>query len=157
MMLAIRSANSGAWYLGDGRWSSDRTEARMYHSGDAKAALEYLKGHSNTDPKLVRVRMSKEAYEDWVVGLWEDGGGQDGLDLRGLFICCTGLAGEVGEVLEPIKKNIRDGRPIDKVDLANELGDVLYYLTRIARHYGLTLDDVMTTNHEKLSARYERT
>lgn len=68
-----------------------------------------------------------------------------------------GLAGEVGEVLELIKKDRRKGerrKPIDKDKLEKELGDVLWYLSAIATDYDIDLDDVATTNILKLQKRH---
>lgn len=73
-------------------------------------------------------------------------------ELRQLFIMTTGLAGEAGEVVELLKKHVRDGR-LDVEDLALELGDVLYYLTRIGQEFGLTLGDIQERNMLKLIAR----
>lgn len=63
-----------------------------------------------------------------------------------------GLNGEAGEVAEEIKKWHRDGN-FSKERLALELGDVLYYLTRLANLHGFTLKDIMDMNEAKLSAR----
>ena len=71
---------------------------------------------------------------------------------RDLYIMATGLAGETGEVMELLKKHVRDGR-IDRQELLLELGDVLHYLTRIAAEYGLTLIEVMDANRKKLEQR----
>ena len=71
-----------------------------------------------------------------------------------------GLAGETGEVVEKVKKLIRDkGGKIDeefKQGIKKELGDVLWYLTQICTELGLSLDDVAKTNLEKLFSRLER-
>jgi NTP pyrophosphatase (non-canonical NTP hydrolase) len=69
---------------------------------------------------------------------------------------CLGLAGEVGEVCEKVKKHIRDGRVLDKEDLTKELGDVLWYLSALAGDLGIDLEDVAKTNYEKLKSRMER-
>ena len=71
---------------------------------------------------------------------------------RDLYIMATGLAGETGEVMELLKKHVRDGE-IDRFDLLLELGDVLHYLTRIAAEYGFTLTQVMDANIIKLAQR----
>jgi len=73
-------------------------------------------------------------------------------DLRNLFIMTVGLGGEAGEVLEVLKKSVRDGK-LDLNDLKLELGDVLYYLARIASWHGMTLEEVMVANVAKLEAR----
>lgn len=68
-----------------------------------------------------------------------------------------GLPGEVGEVLELIKKDRRPGdrrKPINLDNLKKELGDVLWYTTRIASNYGIDLVDIATTNYDKLEARH---
>jgi NTP pyrophosphatase (non-canonical NTP hydrolase) len=71
-----------------------------------------------------------------------------------------GLAGETGEVSELAKKCIRDENGVwsdeRKDKLKKELGDVLWYLSEIARRTGLSLEDIATTNVEKLRSRQER-
>ena len=73
-----------------------------------------------------------------------------------------GLAGETGEVLEKIKKMIRDKNgvfsptPEDITELKKELGDVLWYLSALAFYNGIDLDDVARANLDKLRNRKER-
>lgn len=69
--------------------------------------------------------------------------------------CGLGLVGEAGEASEKIKKWHRDGK-IDKASLALELGDVLYYLTRLADVAGYSLFEIMQMNMEKLNSRRVR-
>lgn len=85
--------------------------------------------------------MTPAEYEQFVVDIWVDGSdiGVNRLDLRGLFICCTGLAGEAGEALEVLH---------DNEALADELGDVLYYLVRIAAHYGIRFESILCQRYE---------
>jgi NTP pyrophosphatase (non-canonical NTP hydrolase) len=65
-----------------------------------------------------------------------------------------GLAGETGEVVDLIKKSLFYGQPIDQLKLLNELGDCLFYLTRLADLYHFSMATVMDANVEKLKARY---
>jgi NTP pyrophosphatase (non-canonical NTP hydrolase) len=68
-----------------------------------------------------------------------------------------GLPGEVGEVLEHIKKDRRpEGRrkPVQTDEFVKELGDVLWYLTRCAALYGVSMQDVAEINIEKLNKRH---
>ncbi|WP_164670940.1 nucleoside triphosphate pyrophosphohydrolase family protein [Virgibacillus doumboii] len=65
-----------------------------------------------------------------------------------------GLAGETGEVVELIKKSMFHGHAIDLSKIENELGDVLWYLSQIARLAGVSLGDVAQANLVKLSTRY---
>ena len=71
-----------------------------------------------------------------------------------------GLAGESGEVVEKIKKLLRDKRGMleesDKTDILKELGDVLWYVNAVAHLLGSSLEDVARLNNEKLSSRKER-
>ena len=69
-----------------------------------------------------------------------------------------GLAGEVGEVIELIKKDRRQGdrrKKVDTGDLTKELGDVLWYLTRVASEYDIDLQIIADTNIEKLVIRHK--
>lgn len=65
------------------------------------------------------------------------------------------LAGEVGKVMELLKKSVRD-RVLNKTQLKKELGDVAYYWARICSAYGFKPSEVPQTNYEKLQGRLER-
>ncbi|MEM3482785.1 MAG: nucleoside triphosphate pyrophosphohydrolase family protein, partial [Candidatus Micrarchaeaceae archaeon] len=74
----------------------------------------------------------------------------------GVYYAAIGLAGEVGELLNKIKKIARDNAPIDKDAIAGELGDVLWYVSQMATELGIEMDDVANHNLEKLSDRKNR-
>jgi|TARA_B110000902_G_C14295125_1_gene583059 NTP pyrophosphatase (non-canonical NTP hydrolase) len=68
-----------------------------------------------------------------------------------------GLCGEAGEVAEKVKKNIRDGAsPTFKEDMKKELGDVLWYISALARDLDIDLDTIAQMNLQKLKDRQER-
>jgi NTP pyrophosphatase (non-canonical NTP hydrolase) len=71
-----------------------------------------------------------------------------------------GLGGEAGEVLEKLKKLLRDSNGKVTPDIRNavacELGDVLWYVARIARHFSLALSTVAQINVFKLKDRKNR-
>lgn len=71
-----------------------------------------------------------------------------------------GLAGEAGEVADKVKKVIRDNGGVftqeQKVAIAKELGDVLWYIAADSRDLGFTLEDIANTNLEKLASRKTR-
>ena len=76
-----------------------------------------------------------------------------------LNYCVIALNGEAGEVAEWYKKAVLRGNPdgnLREIDLLDELGDVLFYLTRIAHLKGWSLEDVMATNKLKLDERSGR-
>lgn len=63
-----------------------------------------------------------------------------------------GFGGEAGEVLNEIKKELRDGED-RRTQILLELGDVLYYMLRLGSKYGFTLQDIMDGNVQKLMTR----
>lgn len=71
-----------------------------------------------------------------------------------------GLCGEAGEAAEIVKKALRDeggALSAERRDrLAQELGDVLWYLAQLATEAGLDLDAVAAANLEKLASRAAR-
>ncbi len=71
-----------------------------------------------------------------------------------------GLVGEAGEVAEKFKKIYRnnDGRMSEeeKTEIIKELGDVLWYVSAIARHFKVPLEQVGKANLKKLSDRAKR-
>ena len=74
----------------------------------------------------------------------------------GVYYTAIGLAGEVGELLNKIKKIARDKAQISKEDITSELGDVLWYLSQLATEMGISMEDVAKNNLEKLKGRKER-
>lgn len=70
-----------------------------------------------------------------------------------LMVAGLGL-GEAGEVQGDIKKAVGQGHPLDPNRVKKELGDLLWYITRIASLMGYSLEDVAIANIRKLELRY---
>ena len=66
----------------------------------------------------------------------------------------VGLSEEVGEVNNVIKHFLWNGEPIDKAKLAEECGDVLWYLSAICTVFGIDFNAVAELNVSKLWYRY---
>ena len=68
-----------------------------------------------------------------------------------LRIGLMGIAGEAGSVVSEAKKWFRDDRPLPglKDILTEELGDLLWYVTLVARHLDIDLEDVVGYNLRK--------
>jgi len=84
----------------------------------------------------------------------------DKKEIDQIVYLALGVAGEGGEVAEKIKKVLRndDGVISDekKLEIKKELGDVLWYLSQMARVLGFTFEDVAQTNINKLADRAAR-
>lgn len=65
-----------------------------------------------------------------------------------------GLNGEAGEVIDIMKKHEFQGHELDREALIDELGDVQWYVALMATALGVTLEDVMEHNVNKLVKRY---
>lgn len=74
---------------------------------------------------------------------------------QGVVYTALGLASEAGEVAGKVKKAIRDGINVRSA-VIDELGDVLWYVARLADELGEPLSDVAERNLLKLGARAER-
>lgn len=71
-----------------------------------------------------------------------------------LVHAAQGLSTEVGEFTDVLKKWVFYGRPVDEVNLEEELGDLMWYVAEAANALGADLGKIMATNIEKLRARY---
>lgn len=83
----------------------------------------------------------------------------DQVSLRGsvgMIVPLLGLAGETGELLSEYKKHLRDGEAhrLFKERIAEELGDLLWYLANVASKFDLDLGDVARQNIEKCRDRW---
>ena len=67
-----------------------------------------------------------------------------------------GLASEAGEVAGLMKKELRDSPEFDRDKWMGEIGDVIWYTTRLLDCFGMTLEEVMKYNYDKLMSRKER-
>lgn len=74
----------------------------------------------------------------------------------GFYYPALGLAGEVGELLNKIKKIARDKKTPDLEDIKGEIGDVLWYLSQLSNEFGIDLEQVATENIKKLESRQKR-
>ena len=75
-------------------------------------------------------------------------------DDQRLLDASAGLAEEAGEVLAHIRKHLLQGRPLDRDAVTLELGDALWCLAIAADTLGVTLDEVVRRNVEKLRSRF---
>ena len=66
-----------------------------------------------------------------------------------------GIAGEGGEVADVIKKTFFHAEKYRCEELKLELGDLLYYTSKLMDLYGLTLDEILEANKAKLFERYQ--
>ena len=71
-----------------------------------------------------------------------------------------GLVGESGELANKVKKIFRDDNGVvsdeKKEAMVAELGDILWYCSRIADELDVSLSDVATSNINKLLSRQNR-
>ena len=65
-----------------------------------------------------------------------------------------GLTTEAGEFIDALKKHVYYGKELDRVNLAEEMGDLFWYLAIIADELKVDFESVMKTNIDKLRARY---
>jgi len=71
-----------------------------------------------------------------------------------IYYLSLGITSEAGEIAGKVKKYIRDGK-LDPGAMAYELGDVAWYLARLADAMGYTFEDILQINYSKLTKRKE--
>lgn len=71
-----------------------------------------------------------------------------------LLHASIGMQTEAAEFSDMLKKHFFYGKPLDKVNLREELGDQLWYIAMALRALDTTFEAVMERNIAKLKARY---
>lgn len=81
-----------------------------------------------------------------------------GDDEGALLFPVIGLSSEVGSLVRHVKKHLRDGdaHKLFTAQMAEELGDVLWYVANLAEKLGLGLDEVAQRNLRKIGGRWPR-
>lgn len=74
--------------------------------------------------------------------------------INGLRNAAMGMVGEAAETLEHMKKVLDQGHELDEAKLIEEAGDTLWYIAKLARICGITLEELAWQNIEKLKKRY---
>lgn len=74
--------------------------------------------------------------------------------INGLRNAAMGMVGEAAETLEHMKKVLDQGHKLDEDKLIEEAGDTLWYIAKLARICGITLEELAWQNIEKLRKRY---
>jgi NTP pyrophosphatase (non-canonical NTP hydrolase) len=98
--------------------------------------------------------MNANSYQQWTLSTAIYPGASTGNDQE-LTYLALGLNGEAGEVADKIKKHLRDGK-LDIGGIIYELGDVCWYVARLAEAFGYQFEDVLEINHSKLESRKTR-
>jgi NTP pyrophosphatase (non-canonical NTP hydrolase) len=73
-----------------------------------------------------------------------------------LMHMAIGLAGEVGELLDAIKKNVIYRKPLDRENVVEELGDIGFYLTALHDALNVSKSEAEQENRSKLNKRYSQ-
>lgn len=75
-------------------------------------------------------------------------------DAIGLMYASGKLCAESGEVMQLIAKWVMHSKLYTAADISDELGDVMWYVSIVAKMHDLRLGDVMAGNIDKLSKRH---
>jgi len=64
------------------------------------------------------------------------------------------IPGEAGELFDAVKKHVIYGKPIDRANVVEELGDLEFYMEGLRQSLGITREETIEANVAKLSTRY---
>lgn len=100
-------------------------------------------------------------FEDYQLGTAETAKYPGAFEGNAIALSYLGLGlGEAGEVQGKIKKILRDAggeiSPEAAKEIGKELGDVLWYVGRMADELGFGLEDIAQANLDKLADRKAR-
>ena len=117
-----------------------------------ETCLQLAVSNSQARRKIELSNAAITQYEEFVDDVAQD-------YAKELSYCVIALNGEAGEVAEWYKKYVCRGNPggkLSKEDLLSELGDNLWYITKICRIMDWSLLDVIAFNMKKLNSRFRK-
>lgn len=65
-----------------------------------------------------------------------------------------GMTGEIGELAGALERWLHYGKDLDKTNIKEELGDMMWYVALACNALEFDLDEVMGANIRKLRVRY---
>ena len=78
------------------------------------------------------------------------------MEKANLVHIALGISGEAGEILDTIKKSFAYNKPLDEINIIEELGDLEFYIEALRQHLRVTREHVLKANMEKLKTRYPK-
>ena len=70
------------------------------------------------------------------------------------FHMLSGMSTELGELTDPFKKQLAYNKPIDFVNVQEEIGDLMWYVANLCRINNFDLESILQNNIDKLQSRY---
>jgi len=67
-----------------------------------------------------------------------------------------GISGEAGEILDAIKKHTVYQKPLDIINIREELGDLEFFMEGLRQILGINRDEILAENVAKLSKRFHK-
>lgn len=104
--------------------------------------------------------MTFNEYQDKAITTDTFGGKMESAIDLGFLEKAFGLTGEAGEVAEKLKRIYREKNgqinEEDRKEIIKEFGDVLWYISALARYLEVPLEEVASINLEKVLSRQKR-
>ena len=82
---------------------------------------------------------------------------REGFPTQRLLTAAVGMSAEAGEFTEVVKKMVFQGKPVNEDNLFHlkrELGDIMWYVAQACIGLGVSLEEVIEMNVDKLVSRY---
>lgn len=89
-------------------------------------------------------------YSEFVDSLFKEMGTEAATAMH----AAVGISGEAGELLDAVKKHWVYNKPLDFDNVAEELGDILFYMQKLCNMFGFNISGLIAANREKLEKRY---
>lgn len=100
---------------------------------------------------------TKQVHKDMVAALIKDGAQiLEELTPEKCHIThmAMGVSGEAGELLDAVKKHVMYNKDIDLENVIEEMGDLEFFLEGLRVAFGITREETLLHNIEKLGKRY---
>lgn len=106
--------------------------------------LDIIHNHAKQDPYIMQAMQTKSDQFNFTPTLQH----------CDMLHAAMGITTEAGELLDALKKAIFYGKPLDVVNLKEELGDLMWYIAIACHSLSISIEQVCNMNIAKLRARY---